>query len=85
MRRADNYLNGDETCERLKIDSATLRRFVKWSWLISVKTTTGILVHRGSIEALETTQAHRLAYAQLHCRKVSERRRLRASQKTLAL
>ena len=83
--RADNYLNLDETCERLLLDRACVRRFVRWNWLSAVRTTTGILVHRRSVEALEIGPKHRLEYAQLHCRKGRERRRLQASQGELAI
>ena len=85
MASKSNYLNGDEVCEELGIDLACVRRFVRWNWLAALKTTTGILIHRYSVNRLRTEHPRRLAYAQLHCRKVAERRRLKASQQTLEL
>lgn len=83
MHERSNYLNEDEACAELDLDLACIRRFAKWSWLDVVKTTTGILVLRHSVERLRRERPARLAYAQLHCRKVAEKRRLKASQRTL--
>ena len=85
MLRNSNYLNESEAAERLKLDIACIRRFAKFGWLSLVKTTTGFLVLTASIERLESEPKHRLEYAQLHCRNVAERRRLKASQRTLAI
>ena len=85
VQSTSNYLNESEAVERLSLNRACIRRFGKFGWLSLAWTTTGFLVLRRSIERLESHEPSRLAYAQLHCRKVDERARLKASQRTLEL